>query len=375
MFRQLFITVVGIMVINSAVAQTAIQFYNEGIKLQDKDKFVEALASFKKAIAKNPNYKEAQYSAGWVSNELKKYSDALTYLQKAKSLWPTEPKVYLELGYAYEKLGKKTEAIKSYEKCLSLDSEYSLAYKYLGRMYYDADDYSKSLEYLKSYLEYAPDSKDEDVYFRKAVAENELSMFDDALVSIKKADELDPDNVKFINEMAYTYYSLADTDEALRYYRRAVNLDPKSQTGLNGVADVYRKLKKDPEQAIRLYAKVLEINPKNIKANYWTGWCYNELEKHNDAIPYLKKVIEVDDQYVSAYTELGYCDYALKNYDDTLVNFKKAFAIEKTELNLYYTGLCYVGKKDKQSALKMMSDLKDMNSKYAKDLQDSIDKM
>ncbi|MBK9532251.1 MAG: tetratricopeptide repeat protein [Chitinophagaceae bacterium] len=71
------------------------------------------------------------------------------------------------------------------------------------------------------------------------------------------------------------------------------------------------------------------MDPKNKKANYWTGWCYNELERYNDAVPFLKKVIEVDDQYVSAYTELGYCDYALKNYDDALYYFKRHLPLKK----------------------------------------------
>ena len=110
MFRQLLITAVSFLLININSAQTtktAIQDYDEGIKLQDSKKYAEAMVAFKKAITKNPNYKEALYSAGWTSNELKKYSEALPYLQKAKSLWPNEPKVYLELGYAYEKLDKK----------------------------------------------------------------------------------------------------------------------------------------------------------------------------------------------------------------------------------------------------------------------------
>lgn len=99
------------------------------------------------------------------------------------------------------------------------------------------------------------------------------------------------------------------------------------------------------------------------------------MSKLNDAVPYLKKVIEIDDKYVSVYTEPGYCDYALKKYDNALLNFKKAFAIVKTELNMYYTGLCFIGKKDKSAALKMMNDLKALDSDYAGDLQKLIDKM
>lgn len=72
---------------------------------------------------------------------------------------------------------------------------------------------------------------------------------------------------------------------------------------------------------------------------------------------------------------MGYCDYALQNYDDALGSFRKAFAIEKTELALYYSGLCYVGKKDKTAAAKIIADLQEMKSDYVKDLQDAIDKM
>ena len=375
MIRQSITTAFSFLIVTLCTAQTATQYYEEGIKLQDQDKHAEAIASFKKAIVKDPNYKEALYSAGWNSNEIKKYSDALAYLQKAKTLWPNEAKVYLELGYAYENLDKKTEAIDNYNKCLSIDDGYSLAYKYLGILYYDDYNYKNALTNINSYIELKPDTKDDDIYYRKGVSENELEQYNDALVSIKKANDLKPNNVKFLNELGYTYYMLKNTDDALRNYNKALSLDAKSTTALNGIADVSRKLKKETEEAIRLYRKTLEVNPKNTKANYWIGWCYNELEKPSEAIPYLKKVIAEDDKYTSAYTELGYCDYSLKNYDEALVNFKKAMAIEKTELGLYYTGLCYVEKKQKPDAVKMMNELKGMDSEYAEKLQKLIDKM
>ena len=101
--------------------------------------------------------------------------------------------------------------------------------------------------------------------------------------------------------------------------------------------------------------------------------CYNDMEKYNSAVPYLNKAIEIDSKYVSAITELGYSDYALENYDDALVQFKKALAIDKTELSFYYAGLCYVGKKQKNDALKMYDELKVMKSDYADKLKKKID--
>jgi tetratricopeptide (TPR) repeat protein len=378
MRKYIFLPAVCLLLVSTTPAQTgktAIQYYDQGIKLLDTEKYTEALAAFKNAIAKDPGYKEALYSAGWTCNELKNYTDAVAYLEKARTLWPNEAKVYLELGYANEMLKKKTVAIDFYNKCLSLDDEYALAYKYLGLLYYDDFNNEKAIENFEYYLELVPDTEDDNVYYKKGVAENDLARYNAALASVKKAVELKPRSTRNINELAYTYYLLENADDALNNYDRALLIDPKSLSALNGRADVYRKLKKDAAAAIKLYAKTLELEPKNKKANYWTGWCYNEMERYNDAVPFLKKVIEVDDQYVSAYTELGYSDYALKNYDDALYYFKKAFAIEKTALNLYYTGLCYVGKKQKAEAAKMVLELKAMKSDYAGKLQEKIDKL
>ena len=148
MFRHLLTFMFCVLITTLTSAQTAVQHYNDGIKFQDQKKYADALASFKKAVTVNPNYKEALYSAGWCSIELKKYSEAIAYLQKAKNLWPNEPKVYLEIGYANESLGNKEEAKTNYNKCISLKSDYALAYKYLAYVYYDEDNYERALLYF-----------------------------------------------------------------------------------------------------------------------------------------------------------------------------------------------------------------------------------
>jgi tetratricopeptide (TPR) repeat protein len=378
MSSKLIATLLCMLSLGFAIAQntkSAKDLYNRGIELQDNAKYAQALESFQQAIAKEPNYREAIYSAGWNSNELKKYSEALAYLQKAKQLWPTEPKVYLELGYAYEKLNKKNDAIANYNKCLELDKDHALAYKYLGILYYDQYQYQKALDNLHSFLLLRPDSDDDDVYFRKAVSENELGNYTQALSSIAKAYELNPSYVKYLNEFGYTHLMLQNTDSALGWYDKAIKLDARSLTALNGRADVYRKLKKDNTEAIRLYNKTLAVDPNNANANYYIGWCYNELNKYSDAIPYLKKAIQADARFVSAFTELGYAEYALKNYDAALATLQKATAIKKTELNVYYSGLCYVRKQDKVAAEKMLNDLATMDSEYAGQLKELINKM
>ncbi len=375
MFKKILIPVVCILVFVSASAQTATQIYNKGVDLVDQKKYSEALSQFKKAITLNANYKEAFYYAGWCSIELKKYTESLTYLQKAKSLWPNEAKVYREIGYANEKLNKLNLATDNYKKSIDLQKDNPLAYKYLAYLYYDAKRYEDALVNFDWYINYTSNITDEDIYYTKGYCENESGKYNDALSSLAKALKLAPNMASTNNEMAYAHLRLGNAEDALSYYSTALEINPKSTLASNGIAEVYRTLKKDIPEAIKKYQVTIDIDPKNKTAYYWIGWCYNDLGKYNEAVPILKKAIEIDANYVSAITELGYSDYALKNYDDALYDFKRSMNIKKTELNVYYSGLCYVGKKQKTEAQKMVQELKTMDSDYAQTLQDKIDKM
>lgn len=375
MKKIMLLTVVGLLLVISSFAQPAVTAYNEGIKLEDQKKYTEALASFKKAISLNPNYKEALFQAGWCCNELEKYSDALSYLQKAKQFMSGEAKVYLEMGYANQKLKRDSEAKANFEKCLSLKSDYALAYKYLGNLYYDQDEYEKALQNYESYVENESDVTSSLTMYRKGYCENEQAKYSAAVQSLKKAVSLDDQYTDAYNELGYAYTKLKNSEDAISAYNDALRINSKSYVALNGLGDVYRNVIKDNNEAMKYYFRTLAIKPDNKKANYSIGWCYNDKEKYNDAVPYLKKALEADNNYVSALTELGYSDYSLENYDDALKQFNKAISIEKTELSLYYSGLCYVGLKQKGNAQRMLNELRDMNSDYADKLKKKVDGM
>lgn len=374
MFKSLFIPVLALLIVGTAAAQntkTATQFYEEGQKLNKNEKYEEALAQYKKAIALNANYKEALYEAGWVCCELEKYNDALLYLEKANKLWPNQYKIYKEIGYAYDKLDNLREAENNYKKCIELEPETASAYSSLAYIYYDQGKYEEALYHFKKYIQYE-DNVNDKIYRSKGYCENELELYSDAIRSLNKAIQLAPKNASNYIELAFSYYQLKDADNALKNYNKGLAADPKSYESTNGIADVYRNLKKDIPEAIKRYKYTTEIAPNNKRAYYWIGWCYNDLGQYEDAGYFLKKAVQIDSKYVDAITELGYSDYALEKYDDALEDFRKSMAIEKTELNVYYSGLCYVGKKQKTEAQKMVKELEQMKSDYAKTLSEKI---
>lgn len=380
MARFLLYPVFSLFIFQSSYSQNAglkaVGFYNSGLAFEKEAKYEEALASFKKAVAESPTYKEALFEAGWCNSELGNYQDALFYLKKAKDQWPKEAKIYYETGYAYQQLNKLSEAKANYYKCLLFDKEYSLAYKALGNLLFNEGEYKTALENLTAYGRYETDIDSWDYYYKKGFAENEMEKFNDAIISLNSSLRLKNDEPGCYNELGWAYYNLNDADKAIINYNKSIGINNNSYTAYIGLGDIYRELKKDNAEALKNYSKATELAPENKKAQYYTGWCYNEKNQYNDAIPYLKKAISIDKNYINALIELGYSYYALEQHSDALAQFDKAISLDKVqELPYYYSGLCYVAMKDKTDAMKMYDFLDKAKSKYAEKLRKKIDEM
>ena len=138
-----------------------------------------------------------------------------------------------------------------------------------------------------------------------------------------------------------------------------MKIDPKSHIPYNGIGEVYRDNYKDMTKAMEWYQKSLGVKKDERKACFGMGYCYNNLEKYNEAIPYLKKAIEQESTYTAAYTELGYSYYMLKNNSDALINLNKSISLNPNGANpYYYAALVYIQLKDKAKAQEMVNGYK-----------------
>ena len=261
MLKSFLIAALTLILVNTSVAQTAIADYNQGMKLQNTKKYTEAIVFFKKAIALDPRYKEAYYQAGWCSNENGNYTDALYYLQKAKELWPNQAKIYYELGYASEKTDKTDDAIDYYKTSISLFADYKLAYKALGDIYFDQKNYKKSLDFFLGFAEKESNITSSEFYYRKGYCENDLEKYDDAVVSLKKALELENDFTNAYTELGYSYYALGKYDEALTRLNKAISLK-KNQLPVYYAGLCYVGLKQK-SAAMKMYNDLKEMKSDN----------------------------------------------------------------------------------------------------------------
>jgi Flp pilus assembly protein TadD len=68
-----------------------------------------------------------------------------------------------------------------------------------------------------------------------------------------------------------------DYDEAERLYRKALELDPKHATNTGNFASFMKAVRKDYDEAERLYRKAVALDPKD---KHWTKQLTNFFKEH-----------------------------------------------------------------------------------------------
>lgn len=360
-------------IVNAQDAQT---YFNDGKKLKDQGRIEDAQLKFRQAVAAKPDYTEALYEWGWCQNDLKDYEGAITNLKKVRVSWDNVARVHFELGYAFEKSGKTDSAISSYNRCLSLKPDYSGVFKQLGYIAYEKEDYSNAIEQFRKYEAVKSEIKDYLYWYKKGFSHNALKDYTNAKTALQQSLIYKSDYINTYLELGFAATKLKQNDEAIGYYKKAIEIDPQSHIPYNGIGEVYRDNIKDMAESMNWYQKTLSINAMERKANFGMGYCLNSTGKYNEAITYLKKAIEKEPDYVAAHVELGYSLYKTGMNTDAISYLNKAIALNpKNENSRYYLTLIYVSQKNKEMAQKIIDELKSLSSKYVSQLQVKVDEL
>ncbi|MFA5085001.1 MAG: tetratricopeptide repeat protein, partial [Candidatus Omnitrophota bacterium] len=155
--------------------------------------------------------------------------DTLKYYKMALDMSPDSALVHFYLGAYYDKIKERFLAVSELRQAIKLDPKFSDAYNYLGYMYAEQG-----------------------------------SNLDEAIVLIKKAIELEPDNGAYIDSLGWAYFQDGMTDEALTELEKAVKLEPDDPTVCDHLGDVYFK-KSFKDKARAQWERSLKLDPKQDK--------------------------------------------------------------------------------------------------------------
>lgn len=310
----------------SLLAQTKTAAYeyhlSRGTTYYTAEEYIQALKEFELALNVKPDDNEAQKYLSIVKDKLKKQVPEI--LQKAKNLYENKkyPEAYEKWNYVIQIDPNNSEAkegIVNIEKNLSnlIAGKEKIAYEYLKADNFNAalQEYEeikklitseKKLKYINNQIQIIRDKQKSKINSILLAAEKlyQDNNYKGALNKYTEVLKFDPNNEKAmngiikinskINEDKEKYLTLGkqnittDPKKAINYFKKVLQIDPNNQeansfiqklTGKDSQITIDAKMVKtlyyegvdkyvngDIEEAIKLWKKVLEIDPNHIES-------------------------------------------------------------------------------------------------------------
>jgi protein O-mannosyl-transferase len=179
------------------------------------------------AIETNPSSKAYSLRASLLRKE-KSYDKALDYYNKAIELNVIDDLSYTNRGNVYLDLKKYDLAKEDFKKSISLNPTSHIAFDNLGALFAMQQKFDSALFYLNKAIKLKPDYKPP--YNNRALTHIELKRYDDAIkdfekyLSLHKVEDLDAASV--YNTIGMCYRLQSKFQESLLPINKAIQLDP-----------------------------------------------------------------------------------------------------------------------------------------------------
>ena len=128
-----------------------------------------------------------------------------------------------------------------------------------------------------------------------------------------------------------------NTDEAIGFFQKALELNPEHAVALQNLGNAYRQ-KKDWDAARKTLEHALTLNPEDAEANYGLGMVYAQLNDTGRAYEYLQKALAARPTYPEALNNLGILYLRTGRAEEAKKNFAESMRVapgfEQAYLNL-----------------------------------------
>ncbi len=171
-----------------------------------------------------------------------------------------------------------------------------------GKIYIDQENYDVAIEQFKKAVEAEPQNPETYIWLGKAYAYKKL--YEEACKQTEKGLLLDSKKIDELkNDASFDYWAVffnagmkhvnnKDFKSALKRIERSLDFEPKSAKSLNYLAYCFEKLDRD-DDALKTYKKAIEFVPDNIEAYINLGNFYKDREKLEEQESVLKKARKI----------------------------------------------------------------------------------
>lgn len=253
------------------------------------------------------------------------YQEALIEYRNVTQIDPQDADAHYRSALTYLKLGGMSNiqgAFAELSRTVELDKTNRDAQLKLGELYFLGNEHKKAREQADIVLVSAPDDT-EGLILRGRSLINE-KRYQEGIVELKKAIELDPKNIQTRIDLARAYFAANDRDAAEKVLRQALTANPRATEVIMALGD-FLTITGKPEQAERTYKQALDLAPENEAIYVKLSTFYQRYGKWAEAETNLQKLTAVKPHNERSHILLGDFYAWSGQQDKALASFQRAF--------------------------------------------------
>ena len=339
--------------------------YYKGICLDREENETEALVSYNRAVAVDPELGEFRFNRGVLLYKFGKYEQAIEDFQFILDHPGTETQA---VYYRSVKYGDGDEE-QGFSQVLTLSKINADVYNYIAMSYQSMQDFDRAVWFYQQAI--VNDSSNINLYINKAQCqllqkdtagaiadfemvlkfdpENELAAMNLSLLEKKGTEEIieklsiliekDPGIPMSYQQRAYQYYLAGQYDSALADYSIAISIEPNNVELYADRALVYEKLPA-LQKALMDYDLALSLNPIDPRALRGKGNVFFKTGDFDNSVIFLSKAINHQPDYAPAYYNRALAYFYLNDLDHACADMKTAIDMGMTAPEHFYEKYC-----------------------------------
>lgn len=287
-----------------SLAQTdsSAMFLQKALDEKAKGRRMEVVKNLEKAYGYNKANLQVVTELGNAYTGVNFYAKAKEKFVLAESLGDKSAATYKQLMSISFNMRQWSDAIKYAQALKKADPAEKVNY-HIGRAYYEQDDLGKGIQFLE--LAAKEDPSNAEIPHTLATAYTNMQNFRLAVPHFQKAISLQPDNSRWLYELALVYYGMNDNANALKYMLEAGEKGyRKDNEYTQNLATAYMNAGKFAE-GLAVMKEVLEKRPSDMGLLEMIAEACYDGGKYDEAITYYNKILALDEKKAEALYMMG----------------------------------------------------------------------
>ena len=204
-----------------------------------------------------------QYNASVEHFNNKRIEQAIKTMKIAVLIDPTDQEGWTLLGKSYVRNQEYDKAIDVIQKAIELDPNFENIEDrvLLMDVYYNTKKYDEALNCAMEILRV--DETNKDAVRKAAFCYNELGQSEKAMQYYRELLKNNPDDSDLIYNFGLLYEKRENYQEAVTQFVRAIEINPTDNEAILHCAQLYMELLQDNDNAVKYFRMAVEIDPEN----------------------------------------------------------------------------------------------------------------